>query len=62
MKNRDIILRIPTPDDTDILYLWENNSDIWHLSNNMSPYSKQDIRRDIDECSKAFTKPGRPGL
>lgn len=59
MKNREIILRTPTPEDTDTLYLWENNIEIWHLSNNISPYTREDIRRHIDECSKSIYETGQ---
>jgi diamine N-acetyltransferase len=40
MKGSKVSLRALEPDDIEILYKWENNRSIWHLSNNISPLSR----------------------
>lgn len=46
--NKNIKLRAIEPDDIDILYTWENNSEIWHLSNTLVPFSKNILRKYIE--------------
>jgi diamine N-acetyltransferase len=40
MNGSKVSLRALEPDDVEILYKWENNRSIWHLSNNISPLSR----------------------
>lgn len=40
LKNNNIVLRATEPSDIDIIYEWENNSDIWRISNTITPYSR----------------------
>jgi diamine N-acetyltransferase len=40
MKGSKVSLRAVEPDDIEILYKWENDRSIWHLSNNISPLSR----------------------
>jgi diamine N-acetyltransferase len=40
MIGSKVSLRALEPDDIDILYKWENNRSIWHLSNNLTPLSR----------------------
>lgn len=40
MKSKHLQLRALEPNDIDILYQWENNTDIWHLSNTITPFSR----------------------
>jgi diamine N-acetyltransferase len=39
-KEWEIILRALEPDDINVLYRWENDPEIWHVSNTYTPYSK----------------------
>ncbi|HNW97268.1 MAG TPA: GNAT family protein [Bacteroidales bacterium] len=39
MKGKNISFRAPEPADIDILYKWENDTRIWHLSNTVAPFS-----------------------
>lgn len=46
----DIIkLRALEPEDIDILYRWENDTNVWKMSNTVAPFSKYILRRFIDE-------------
>jgi len=40
LESDKIKLRAPEPDDTDILYEWENDPEIWLVSNTFTPFSK----------------------
>lgn len=40
MTGSKVSLRALEPDDIEILYKWENNRSIWHLSNNLTPLSR----------------------
>lgn len=45
----DIIrLRALEPEDIDILYKWENDSNLWKLSSTIAPFSKYILRRFIE--------------
>jgi len=40
MNGNNVKLRALEPEDVDILYQWENDHTIWHLSNTMTPLSR----------------------
>jgi diamine N-acetyltransferase len=40
LKGQNINLRALEPSDVDLLYKWENNSDIWPVSNTLVPFSR----------------------
>jgi len=40
LKSQTLSLRAPEPEDVDILYRWENDESIWHLSNTLTPFSR----------------------
>jgi diamine N-acetyltransferase len=40
IKGKDIYLRALEPSDVDVLYKWENNRQIWHVSNTQTPFSR----------------------
>lgn len=48
LKNSHIILRAVEPKDVDLLYLWENNSENWQISNTTIPYSKEILRQFVE--------------
>ncbi|RLC22496.1 MAG: N-acetyltransferase, partial [Deltaproteobacteria bacterium] len=35
-----MILRALEPTDVDVLFEWENNEKLWHLSNTITPFSR----------------------
>lgn len=51
IKNEYISLRAIEPEDLDIIYSWENDSDSWYLGNTNIPFSKNTIRRFINESA-----------
>ena len=44
----EIILRALEPADIDVLYRWENDPAIWHVSNTLTPYSKYILEKYIE--------------
>jgi diamine N-acetyltransferase len=44
----EIILRALEPTDIDALYKWENDPEIWHVSNTCTPYSKYILEKYIE--------------
>ncbi len=45
----DIIrLRALEPEDIDILYRWENDTTMWHLSHTVAPFSRYILKRFIE--------------
>lgn len=48
LANGSIRLRSPEPSDVDILYEWENNMEIWTMSNTVTPFSKYLLKKYIE--------------
>ncbi len=48
MAGIEIILRAPEPSDVDILYRWENDREIWKVSNTITPFSKYILEKYIE--------------
>jgi diamine N-acetyltransferase len=48
LKGEKTKLRAIEPYDLDIIHKWENDSSIWHLSNTLTPFSKNIIKQFID--------------
>ncbi|PID91627.1 MAG: GNAT family N-acetyltransferase [Bacteroidetes bacterium] len=52
LENRSIRLRALEPEDLDILYTWENNPDIWHLSTILAPWSRHVLRQYLAQAAE----------
>ena len=49
MLESDLVrLRALEPEDADLLYKWENDTNIWKVSNTTVPYSRHILRQFID--------------
>jgi len=44
LKNDKLLLRALEPEDLDILYEWENNTELWKYGSTLTPYSKFALR------------------
>ena len=44
-KNGNITLRVAEPYDSDIIFRWENDMEIWRVSDTFVPYSKHQIEQ-----------------
>jgi len=47
-----IILRPLEPEDIDLLYKWENNTEIWELSNTRTPFSKYILKEYLKHSAR----------
>jgi len=54
-----IRLRAPEPADTDTLYIWENDPELWPCSDNMTPLSRHALARYIDNYSGDIATDGQ---
>ena len=48
LESDNIRLRAPEPEDLDVLYEWENNTEIWYLSNTLTPFSRYSLKKFIE--------------
>lgn len=51
-EQSQIALRAPEPADVDLLYDWENDQKIWHLSNTKVPFSRFDLEQYVLSSEK----------
>ncbi len=52
MKTKNISLRALEPSDIDLLYEWENNPELWHLSDTLVPLSRFDLEQYVLSAKK----------
>lgn len=52
LEHDHIILRALEPEDLEILYLWENDPAVWHLSGTLVPYSKYILKQYLEHVGK----------
>jgi len=52
LKYGKITLRALEPEDIDLLYQWENNMEIWEVSNTKVPFSKYILAEFLKESAK----------
>ncbi len=52
LQREDIKLRAVEPEDLELLYRWENNSDLWARGNTITPYSKFQIKEFIAQTKQ----------
>lgn len=50
LENSAVKLRAPEPTDLETLYTWENNTEIWPVSNTVAPFSRFALRRYIEKA------------
>ncbi len=52
LENSRIKLRALEPNDVELLYLWENDTDLWHVSDTLSPFSRDVLQQYIQSAHK----------
>ncbi|MDR3062381.1 MAG: GNAT family N-acetyltransferase [Dysgonamonadaceae bacterium] len=52
LENNSIGLRALEPEDLDVLYRWENESDLWVYGTTLAPFSKFALREYISESRR----------
>jgi len=48
LENKAIRLRAIEPEDIDLLYNWENNTNVWIISSTIAPFSKDILKKYIE--------------
>lgn len=51
IKGENIVLRALEPEDLELLYQWENNIDVWQISNTVTPFSKYILKQYLENQS-----------
>jgi diamine N-acetyltransferase len=59
LTHGNVRLRALEPDDIDLLYDWENNMEIWHVSNTLEPFSKYFWPNTSKNRTATFTRPNK---
>ena len=49
LENNRIRLRAPEPEDLEVLYEWENDTDLWMLGAAVAPYSRYTLKQYLIE-------------
>ena len=52
LHNETVSLRALEPEDLELLFRWENNSSIWHVSGTLVPFSKHLLRQYLENAGK----------
>jgi diamine N-acetyltransferase len=52
LENFRIQLRALEPADLDLLYKWENDPSIWHLSTTLTPFSKYTLGKYLEQANQ----------
>lgn len=48
---KEVLLRAIEPKDIEVLYKWENDTEIWNVSGTTSPFSKYTLQQYIETCN-----------
>lgn len=54
LKSNKISLRAVEPTDLDILMQWENNPEFWHVSNTLTPFSKELLEHYVHSAQDIY--------
>jgi diamine N-acetyltransferase len=52
LRNQHILLRALEPEDLDVLYRWENDPSVWHLSGTFTPFSRYILKQYLENARK----------
>jgi len=59
LENENLLLRALEPEDLDILYEWENNSELWKYGSTLTPYSKFALRDYLTNSLQGIINSGQ---
>ena len=60
MQDENILIRALEPEDLEYLYKWENDMDLWDVSDTLTPYPRAH-RTDRPVRFRPLSPAGRPG-
>jgi len=54
LENERIKLRAPEPEDLDVFYKWENDTDLWAFGSTLVPYSRYELKQYISSSRDIY--------
>ena len=54
-QNENIIIRAAEPDDANLIYNWENDQEIWRVSETYMPYSRYQVEQFLLNNNDLFS-------
>ena len=54
LGNENIVLRAPEPSDVDTLFVWENDPEVWRISNSATPYSHKILTDYVNSITDIY--------
>ncbi len=52
LKNDIVSLRAPEPEDLALLYIWENDPEVWLVSNTLAPFSRFELKGYLESTKR----------
>lgn len=52
LKDENVSLRALEPEDIDLLFTWENDESLWHVSHTLAPYSRQVLAQYLRDSDR----------
>ncbi|MCC8172279.1 MAG: GNAT family N-acetyltransferase [Parabacteroides sp.] len=62
LSNEIIELRAPEPEDLEVFYRWENDTELWQYGVTLIPYSRYELRRYLSEAVHDIYQTGQVRL
>lgn len=59
LSNEIIELRAPEPEDLDVFYRWENDTELWQYGVTLIPYSRYELKRYLSEAAHDIYRTGQ---
>lgn len=56
LLGKNILLRAVEPNDIDVLYQWENDMEIWHVSNTITPFSRHILNQYVNSVQDIYSE------
>lgn len=57
INDENILIRALEPEDLEYLYKWENNMDLWDVSDTLTPFSHFALKNTLKMLTGIFMKP-----
>ena len=60
MNDETVLIRALEPEDLEYLYKWENDMDLWDVSDTLTPFSHFTLKKYIDNADKDIYETNPP--
>lgn len=55
MNDENILIRALEPEDLEYLYKWENDMDLWDVSDTLTPFSHYTLKNTLKILMRTYT-------